>query len=170
MAAIDVVGSSLVVVMGGLDGLWGLRRRIRFPLSHVRSATIGARVGSYPGWCIAGTHLPGVLTMGTFRQEGRVAFWNVRRSKHPLVVDLEGTDYDRLVVEVPDPMAAVAAIRSAIQSQRPTYSSHPVKAPSLPVTTPSLPVKPPTLTPSSSFKSPSFARARRAWQWLKPRL
>ncbi len=164
MAAIDVVDSSLVVVMGGLDGLWGLRRRIRFPLAHVRSATIGARVGSYPGLCIAGTHLPGILTMGTFRQEGRVAFWNVRRSKRPLVVDLEGTDYDRLVVEVTDPDAAVAAIRSAMQFQESTYTSLPIKPPA------SLRIKPPALARYTSFRSESFVRVRRAWEWLKPRL
>ncbi|MGH2706912.1 MAG: hypothetical protein ACRDJF_02355 [Actinomycetota bacterium] len=157
MVAIDVVDSSLVVVMGGLDGLWGMRRRIRFPLAQVRNATIGARVGSYPGWCIAGTHLPGILTMGIFRQQGRVAFWNVRRSKRPLVVDLEGVDYDRLVVEVPDPEAAVAAIRLAMQSQQPsTYNS--------------LPIKPSTLARSASFRTKYVARARRAWEWLKPRL
>jgi hypothetical protein len=164
MVAIDVVDSSLVVVMGGLDGIAGLRRRIRFPLTHVRSATIGRRVGSNPGWCIAGTHLPGILTAGTFRQQGRVAFWNVRRSKRPLVVDLEGADYDRLVVEVPDPDAAVAAIRSAISSWESSYASMPIKPPS------SVPMKPPTLANSASFRMQSFARARRAWEWLKPRL
>ncbi|MGB3618209.1 MAG: hypothetical protein WBA12_08820 [Catalinimonas sp.] len=50
----------------------------------------------------------GLIVAGTFYQEGRKIFWDVRNTARTVVVDLDEAQYDQLVIEVEDPDAVVA--------------------------------------------------------------
>ncbi|HEU4698927.1 MAG TPA: hypothetical protein VFS40_07100 [Gemmatimonadales bacterium] len=63
---------------------------------------------------LPGTHIPGIITAGTFLQDGRRTFWDVHDAERAIVVELEGERYDRLVVEVEHPMAVVSRIQAAL--------------------------------------------------------
>ena len=57
----------------------------------------------------------GIITAGTFFQDGDRVFWDVRDPEKTIVIRLEDERYTRLVIEVEDPRATVAAIEEAIR-------------------------------------------------------
>jgi hypothetical protein len=60
---------------------------------------------------LRGTYVPGVITAGTFYQEGERVFWDVYDPDSTVVIQLKDERYVRLVIEVDDPSATAAAIR-----------------------------------------------------------
>ncbi|MCP9956454.1 MULTISPECIES: hypothetical protein [Streptomyces] len=115
MADIRIAGDTLIVEMEGLDKLWALKSRLEIPLANVRGATADPGVArERKGFRAPGTHLPGVITAGTFHLDGERVFWDVRDGSRAVVVELRDERYARLVVEVEDPRAAVALIESAL--------------------------------------------------------
>ncbi|GLY86821.1 hypothetical protein [Actinoallomurus iriomotensis] len=114
MAVISVQGRDLVVEMEGMDKLWALKSKLTIPLAHVRGATVDPGIlGEPKGIRASGTHVPGVITAGTFHQDGEKVFWAVRDALKAVVVELTDERYTRLVVEVDDPRAAVALVEQA---------------------------------------------------------
>jgi hypothetical protein len=61
-----------------------------------------------------GTQIPGILTAGTFYQQGKCVFWDVHHPDDTVVIDLRDERYSQLIVEVADPAAAVSLVRSAL--------------------------------------------------------
>lgn len=113
MTTITTEGDTLVVTMEGADKLWALKSRLEIPLEHVKGARIDpafVRHERFQGLKIAGSRVPGILTAGTFRQEGDTVFWDVHNPDKAIVIELAHEHYGRLVVEVENPEAAVAAI------------------------------------------------------------
>ena len=58
--------------------------------------------------------MPGVITAGTFYQEGERVFWDVHDPESTVVIQLKDERYVRLVIEVDDPPATAAAIRGVL--------------------------------------------------------
>jgi hypothetical protein len=52
----------------------------------------------------------GVITAGTFYQDGKRVFWDVHNPDNTVVIELRDERYNQLVVEVADPNAAVALL------------------------------------------------------------
>ncbi|MDT8914676.1 hypothetical protein [Amycolatopsis sp. PS_44_ISF1] len=115
MAVLSVQGQDLVVDLVGLDKFWTLKSKLTIPLAHVRGATVDPGILDEPkGIRAPGTHLPGVITAGTFRQDGEKVFWAVHDAQKAVVVELTGDErFTRLVIEVDDPRAAVALVERA---------------------------------------------------------
>jgi hypothetical protein len=61
-----------------------------------------------------GTNIPGVLTAGTFYEDGKRVFWDVHNPDNTVVIELKDERYNQLVVEVADPKAAVELVQSAL--------------------------------------------------------
>lgn len=61
-----------------------------------------------------GTNIPGVITAGTFYQDGKRVFWDVHRPENTIVIDLHDERFNELVVEVADPAAAVSLIQQSL--------------------------------------------------------
>ena len=61
-----------------------------------------------------GTTVPGVITAGTFYQDGKRVFWDVHHPEKTIVIDLRDERFNQLVVEVADPQAAVRLIQNAL--------------------------------------------------------
>ena len=116
MTEVEITGDALIVHVRGMDRLWSLKSRLEIPLSHVLGAEADPQVASEHsrGLRAPGTHLPGVITAGTFYQEGDRVFWDVHDPEKAIVIRLKDERYVRLVIEVDDPPATVAAIEEAI--------------------------------------------------------
>lgn len=115
MTRIDITEHQLVVTMHGMDRFWSLRRRIAVPLAHVRGATADpgiVREGA--GLRAPGTYVPRFITAGTFHKDGERAFWNVRGSQEPVVVELSDESFARLVLGVDDARAVAERIERAL--------------------------------------------------------
>ena len=116
MAEVELAEDTLVVHVQGMDRLWSLKSRLEIPLSHVVGAEANPEVaqGWWQGIRTGGTHVPGVITAGTFYQEGERVFWDVHDPENTVMIRLRDERYNRLVIEVEDPHATVAAIREAL--------------------------------------------------------
>ncbi|MFJ9248224.1 hypothetical protein [Streptomyces sp. NPDC101776] len=115
MALIRIDGDDLVVEIEGLDKLWSFKGSLTIPLANVRGATADPGIAAEPkGIRTAGSHVPGVITAGTFRQHGEKVFWDVRDPSKAVVVELADEKYARLIVQVDDPRATVALVENAL--------------------------------------------------------
>src|SRR5215467_2670153 len=121
MAKIELTANTVTVQVEGADQIWSLKSRLEIPLTHVVSAEIDPETEQewhkwFLGWRAPGAHLPGVIAAGTFYQHGERVFWDVHHPEKAITLRLTDERYARLVVEVDDPAATVAAIQQAIGS------------------------------------------------------
>jgi hypothetical protein len=118
MTEISVEERKLVVEMKGWDKLWALKSRLEIPLEHIRGVRADPEIAKHAkGIRTLGTHVPGVITAGTFRQEGDRVFWNVHHPENIIVIDLYDERYAKLVIEVADPSVTVATINNALSNK-----------------------------------------------------
>jgi hypothetical protein len=114
MVNVRIEGDTVVFDVLGLHQLWAFKGRLDIPRAHVRGAHRDPdAVRGWKGWRAPGTHVPGLLTAGTFHLDGDRIFWDVRDASKTVVVDLDPHDYRQLVIEVEDPDAVVAMLNDA---------------------------------------------------------
>lgn len=116
MAHVHIDDDTLIVDIEGLHKLWALKSRLQIPLANVRGATADPGAITDPkGLRAPGTHVPGLITAGTFHLDGDRIFWDVHDPAKTVVIELADEDYLRLVIEVPDPRATVTLIERSLQ-------------------------------------------------------
>jgi len=116
MVDLSIAEGKLTLHVRGADRLWSFKSSLEIPLVHiagVRADSEAAR-GWYHGIKMPGTNLPGVITAGTFYQDGKRVFWDVHHPEKTIVIALNDERYSQLVVEVDDPEGAVKLILSAL--------------------------------------------------------
>jgi hypothetical protein len=116
---ITIADDALHLEVQGWDKLWALKSRLTIPLAHVRGVRADPEVarGWWHGIKAPGTDLPGVITAGTFYQQGKRVFWDVHSPENTIVLDLADERYDQLIVEVADPAGAVRQIAAALDAR-----------------------------------------------------
>lgn len=119
MVKISINADRIHLDIEGIDQLWTLRSHLEFPLSHIRAVRVDpeAARGWWHGIKMWGSNIPGVLTAGTFYQDG-IVFYDVHDPDRTIVLDLDHEHYNRLVVEVEDPEKVKAMIDRAIAKPR----------------------------------------------------
>lgn len=117
MVQVSIENSTAVFRVQGLHKLWAFRSRLTFPLAHivdVRAVGPEGLNGWSKGLRIPGTHLPGVITAGTYyKGRGEWVFWDVCDDRRAIIVELTGEFYRQLIVEVANPAAEVARFQAA---------------------------------------------------------
>ena len=113
MTQVSTSDGKLIIDVQGWDKLWSLKSRLEIPLEHISGVRTAAdeRVG---GIRAPGTYIPGVITAGTFLQEGSWVFWDVHDPERAIAIDLHDERFTTLVVEVADPEASIRDIERAI--------------------------------------------------------
>jgi hypothetical protein len=116
MVNVTVEGETAIFEVQGLDKLWALKSRLEIPVAHIRDVRADPEIarGWWHGLRLPGTHLPGVITAGTFYQAGKRVFWDVHDPERTIVISLKDERYDELVIEVEDPAAVIALLQSRI--------------------------------------------------------
>ena len=116
MAEIEITPQTLVVHITGADRLWALKSRLEIPLAHVVGAAQAQDEAHtwLKGIRLPGTHIPCVLSAGIFHRHGDRVFWDVHHPDNAIAIELKDEHFARLVVEVDDPAATLAAIGRAI--------------------------------------------------------
>ena len=113
MTKITISDGTLIVAVQGWDKLWSLKSRLEIPLEHV-SGVRAAADERVIGIRAPGTHVPGVITAGTFLLEGSWVFWDVHDPEKAIAIDLHDERFSTLIVEVADPETSVRDIARAI--------------------------------------------------------
>ena len=116
MVDLSIAEGRLTLDVRGADKLWAFKSTLEIPLAHVASVRADPEVarGWYHGIRLPGTNLPGVITAGTFYQDGKRVFWDVHHPEDTIVIDLHDERFNQLIVEVADPPAAVRLIQSSL--------------------------------------------------------
>jgi hypothetical protein len=117
MVQISVNGDRVHFDVEGLDKFWAFRSRLDIPLAHILGVKIDpeAAHGWWHGLRIMGSNIPGVLTAGTFYQQGGIVFYDVHDPERTIVLELEHENYKRLIVEVEDPQKTRTMIEQALK-------------------------------------------------------
>jgi hypothetical protein len=88
----------------GLDKLWSLKSRLEISLQHVLGARVDPGIApEHHGRRGPGAYVLGVLSAGTFHQNGERIFWDVHDPAKVIVIELADEHFKRLVIEVDDP-------------------------------------------------------------------
>lgn len=96
----------LYIELRGLNKLWGLKSRLKIPLTHVRGATIDTGVLVDFAWKVGGYHTPNKW-VGHFARHGEKLFYNIEKPELPVVITLEDEKFDRLILGVEQPRELV---------------------------------------------------------------
>lgn len=100
-------------VLGG-HRILALRQQVTLDLDDITAVT-PAEVDLRPPWVRApGTFFPGVIAAGTYRGKGRKEFWDTTFTGRAIRIDLAGSEYTRLVVDVADPETALRSLSTAV--------------------------------------------------------
>ena len=113
---LSIAGGKLTLHVRGADKLWAFKSSLEIPLVHIAAvrADPEAARGWYHGVRLPGTSVPGVITAGTFYQDGKRVFWDVHDPDKTIAIDLHDERYNQLIVEVEDPEDAVRLIQNAL--------------------------------------------------------
>lgn len=116
MVDLSVAEGKLTLHVRGTDKLWSLKSSLEIPLVHIAAVRADPEMarGWYHGIRMPGTNVPGVITAGTFYQDGKRIFWDVHHPEKAIVIELHDENYNQLVVEVEDPGTAVKLIQDAL--------------------------------------------------------
>ncbi|MCW2780456.1 MAG: hypothetical protein JWR35_905 [Marmoricola sp.] len=114
MNTVTIDDGRLVVEPQGWDKVWSLRRRLEYPLGHVRGATYDPGAKHSSKGLKIGMRLPGYKWAGTFVRGRELTFWNASAAQGVVEVELAGERYARLYLSVEDPRALVDQINEAV--------------------------------------------------------
>ena len=122
MVDIHIADGLATFRIAGLHKLWALKSRIVVPVNDIVAVDGSEAVPRRAGWRIAGTWMPGLITAGTFRQDGRWTFWDVTQPHAAIVVTLRGHWYSRLIIEVARPDDARELLTGTVARTSPSPS------------------------------------------------
>ena len=113
---LSIAEGKLILHVWGADKLWALKSSLEIPLAHINEIRADPAIahGWWHGIRMPGTSIPGVLTAGTFYQDGKRVFWDVHNPENTVVIELKDERYNELIVEVADPQAAVEVVKAAL--------------------------------------------------------
>ncbi len=95
----------------GLHKLWSFRNELNIPLENiVRAYQDVSEMNGWKGWRAPGTHVPFIITAGTYHLDGDKIFWDVVNKKNAIIIELKDENYHKLIVEVDNPTEAMALI------------------------------------------------------------
>jgi len=116
MVELAVGEGKLTMRVQGGDKLWAFKSSLEIPLVHIAGIRADPKIarGWWHGVRLPGTNVPGVITAGTFYQDGKRVFWDVHNPANTVVITLRDEGYDELVVEVANPQAAVKMIQDVL--------------------------------------------------------
>lgn len=120
MAEVQITLNTLVIDVTGLDKILALKSRLEVPLEHVLGVEVQPQEAHswWHGLRLPGTHLPGVVTAGTFYWSGDWVFWDVHDPDKTIAIHLQHEHYSRLVIQVDEPDGTAEAITAALRAAR----------------------------------------------------
>ena len=116
MVDLSIAEGKLTLHVRGSDQLWAFKSSLEIPLVHIAGVRADPEIARswYHGIRLPGTNVPGVITAGTFYQDGKRVFWDVHHAEKTIIIGLHDERFNELVVEVADPDAAVKLIQTAL--------------------------------------------------------
>jgi hypothetical protein len=115
----EITGDTLHLYVQGMDKVWAFRSQLSIPLQHITAIRVDGEIAKkwWHGLRLLGTHIPSVITAGTFYQNGKCVFWDIHHPQEAVVLSLDHETYNELVIEVDDPAAFVREVEERIRAR-----------------------------------------------------
>lgn len=108
MVTITKEGSNFIFEVKGIHKVLAFKSELTIPATHILDAHRDFEGDSWwIGWRVPGTYIPFLITAGTYYKDGEKNFWDVVNKEKSIVVELKDEQYNRLIIEVEDPVAAI---------------------------------------------------------------
>ncbi len=108
MVTIEKKENNFIFEVQGLHKLWAFRSQLTIPVENVIKAYPNEKSLDWlMGLRIPGTHIPGLITAGTYYVNSGTIFCDVSDHKKSIVVELQDESFQRLIIEVEDPQNAI---------------------------------------------------------------
>jgi hypothetical protein len=113
MLTVEKQADNFIFEVKGLHKLWALKSQITIPKENV--------INAYPnqeslkwieGLRMPGTHIPGLITSGTYILKDGTIFCDVSDPKKSIVVELKDEHYKKLIIEVENVEVAIKTLTS----------------------------------------------------------
>ncbi len=108
MVTIEKKDNNFIFKIQGLHKLWAFRSKLTIPVENVIKAYPNEKsLNWFMGLRMPGTHIPGLITAGTYYVKGGTIFCDVSDHKKSIAVELQDEFYKSLIIEVEDPQSAI---------------------------------------------------------------
>ena len=116
MTRVSVSNGKLIIDVRGLHKVWALKSRLEIPVDHI-SAVRRAAEERVRGIRLPGTHIPGLITAGTYYEGGgKRVFWDVHDHEKAIAIELHDERFSTIIIEVADPEASIREILNTLGS------------------------------------------------------
>ncbi len=96
----------------GFHKIWSLKHKLQIQSSDIVLAYQNElELKKFKGIRF-GTHIPYLITAGTFYREGKRNFWDVMKNKNTVIVELKNNRYNKLYIEVKNPTETINLLNS----------------------------------------------------------
>ena len=119
MSRIKIENNILVITMQGARKFFAMKNELSIPLENISGVTTGLAWKDVPKiWDKRiGSNLYSFYFGGTFRQNGAKVFYDLKKKEDAVVISLNDTDFDTLIIGVDDPTATVETIEQALKEK-----------------------------------------------------
>jgi hypothetical protein len=128
MARVKIEDGQLVITMKGMRKFSAMKSELSIPLSNVESAVFDSAAwentpqlkDTLKGFAtldfpkVIGTDFYGYYFAGTFRQDGDMVFYDLKKKEDAVIITLKDEDFKHLIIGVDKPDEVVEMIRQAL--------------------------------------------------------
>ena len=113
MITITKKEENFIFEVKGMHKLWSFKSQLIIPIIHIINAhqDFDSVKSWWKGWRAPGTHVPFVITAGTFYKDNDKNFWDVSDSKKTIIIELKDEEYQHLIIEVENPAEAIEMLK-----------------------------------------------------------
>lgn len=118
MVDIAIHDAVLDINIQGIDKILTLLNHMEIPLEHVQRIQKGTAANEHWWYGLRepGVRLPQHVMAGTFFQNGKRIFYDVRNPDRSVIIDLDDDQFDQLIVEVASPYAVIDDVQTALRA------------------------------------------------------
>ncbi|MEY3406381.1 MAG: hypothetical protein RLZZ556_453 [Actinomycetota bacterium] len=116
MAKLSITTTALKFEIGVFEAIRAVRSSFEIPIQKVRGATDDSRYLGFSevGLRSPGTGFPGLIAEGTFRKRGQKVLSLWRRGQQIVVIELDDSKWDRIILGCEDAKALAKQINSVV--------------------------------------------------------
>jgi len=108
MVTIEKKDSNYIFEVRGLHKLWAFQSQLSISVENVINAYRNEESQNWlMGLRVPGTHIPGLITAGTYYVNDGTIFCDVSDHTKTIVVELQDEFYKKLIIEVEDPQSSI---------------------------------------------------------------
>jgi len=108
MVAIKREQDNYIFEILGLRKLWAMKSQLTIPVNHIKTAYMNnQKISEHIERTYPNSSVSGVIASGSFKVEEGTIFCDVVDKSRSIVVELEDEEYNKLVIEVKNPIETI---------------------------------------------------------------